>query len=148
MILRRNADFVQVQPALAALLRRFAEEDWIVFNPSFVISSDDDDECELADAVSSGVDMVCRLSGKELLLRIETDRIGFDWTDLAIERDARLPAAASALCYLQCVDAAAWYLVSDHAEILELFERHGFIGFGECALPFPRLWLKPARRAV
>ena len=144
MILRRNADLALVRPVLAALLGRFAEESWSVFNPSFVLSPDDD-ECELADTVSSGVDMLCRLSSKELLLRIETDRIGFDWTDLAIERDARLPAAASALCYLQCLDAATWYLVSDHAEILELFERHGFIGFGEGALPFPRLWLKLAR---
>lgn len=145
MILRRNADLTQVQPVLAALLRCFAAENWLVFNPSFVVSSDDDEEREPADAASSAVDAVCRLSGAELLFRIETDRIGFDWTDLAIESDAYSPDPVSSTCYLQCVDAGTWYLVSDDAEILTLFAQHGFIDFDGNALPFPRLSLKLAR---
>lgn len=145
MILRRNTDLAQVRPVLAALLRRFAKESWIVFNPSFIASSDYDEERALADAVSSPVDVACRLLGAELLLWIETDRIGFDWTDLVIESDAYSPASARDTCYLQCVDAGTWYLVSDNAELLELFEQHGFTDFGSDALPFPRLSLKPAQ---
>jgi hypothetical protein len=144
MILGRNADLAQIRPVLAALLRRFAEEIWIVFNPWFLVSPDDD-EHRPADMASSSADVVCRLSGRELLLRIETDRIGFDWTDLAIESDACSPVSVSDTCYLQCVDASTWYLVSDSAEVLELFERHGFTVFGSGALPFPRLSLKSAR---
>lgn len=146
MMLRRNADLSQVRPALAALLRRFAAENWIVFNPSFVVSPDGSEEREPADVAMLPVEAVCRFSGAELLLRIETDRIGFDWTDLAIESDAYSPDPVSDTCYLQCVDAATWYLLSDDAEILKVFEEFGFTASGRDGLPFPRLRLTPVRR--
>src|SRR6478752_8807913 len=101
MSLRRNADLAQVGPVLAALLRRYAAENWIVFNPSFVVASSGEEEHAPAEAASSPAEAFCRLAGAELLFWIETDRIGFDWTDLAIESDAHSPGPASHTCYLQ-----------------------------------------------
>ncbi|WP_257386227.1 hypothetical protein [Tahibacter caeni] len=142
MILHRNAGFAEVKPALLSLGHRYAAETWFVFEPQFIRFAAEQEYDERETKLGPGV-QAFRLEGPELLQLLESERVGFDWTDLAVRLESAPGQPMRVACYVQCVDSATWYIASRDEAVAGLLEREGFAATDLQAMPF-----KPKPRVV
>lgn len=137
MILRINAVFAELKATISSLIRMRAAEAWVVFDPVFIAFATEEEHEQREIKLSSG-ETAYRLSGYEMLAMIENEKIGFDWTDFAIERDAVLDGVGPVTCYAQSVDALVWYVFSEDEGVVNFLSSQGFAVHDSDSLPFPR----------
>lgn len=114
-----------------------AAEAWIVFDPEFIAFATEEEYWKREIELSSG-EIAFRLSGYEMIAMIESEKIGFDWTDFATECDVVLGERGRSTCYVQCVDALVWYVLSEDEGVVNFLCSHGFAAHDSEFLPFPR----------
>jgi hypothetical protein len=137
MILRRDAEFFQIKSTILSIVDMHAADSWVVFDPLF-LAFETEEEYERREISLPSNEAAFRLSGREMLAMIESEKIGFDWTDFAIERDAVLDGAGRFTCYVQCVDGLVWYVLSEDEGVINFLCSQGFAVHDSESLPFPR----------
>lgn len=137
MIFRKNDIFAELKATISSLVGMHVAEVWVIFDPAFVAFATEEEHEQREVRLSSG-EAAYRLSGYEMLAMIESEKIGFDWTDFAIERDAVLDGVRTVTCYVQCVDALIWHVFSEDEGVVNFLSSQGFDVHDSDSLPFPR----------
>lgn len=137
MILRINAVFAELKATISSLIGMRAAESWVVFDPEF-IAFETEEEHERREIKLSSGETAYRLSGCEMLAMVESEMIGFDWSDFATERDAAPDRVGRFTCYVQCVDGLVWYVLSEDEGVVNFLRSQGFAVHDSESLPFPR----------
>jgi hypothetical protein len=131
MILSQDLAAQDVKDFLCRLCDLFEGQTWAVFQPAFVQFASEEEHVRREIALKSG-ESAYRVTSAELRDLIAEERIGFDWTDLAVGTPDGLTA-----CYLQCVDGIRWHVRTDRPAVVSVLADCGFSDSGKNSLPFP-----------
>lgn len=121
---------------LSVVSERHANSTWHVITPLFIAFPTEEEHVDREVILGRGESMYS-LSAQEMAEMLGDERLGFDWTDVAVSTGFGQEKGSCVFLYIQCIDSGPVHVWTDDESIANKLLHEGFVLSNLESLPFP-----------